>query len=696
MPIKKPLAQVAKQPATDSAVGSYVQYDDEGQVILAVVTGFKKDKLSILTMRGRELDLARQRLYFLPGRQEVTASTTSARVEALTRLAQEIEHSAGAQNVEELWGFVHEEEKPYTVSELCTLYMGKDTCVEHAGLRVALIRDKTHFKRDKDAFEPRPKHVVEDLKRAEEVKRKKKEARDAALDFLERRVDDTALLVPPELRDVIHLVEEVAATALHTDPARQKEAREFVHVAAERLAVPESLSIEKRAFELLRKTSFFDEHSNLAFVRHQIPATFSADAINEAHVVAAHIQSERGDVLQEQGGFRRDLSRVRAFTIDDTSTLDMDDALSLERLPEGWELGIHITDLTHAIAPGTKLDREARRRATSIYCADRTVNMLPECLSDDALSLRVGVPRPCISVMIRLTDEFSIVSHEVCASVIVVSERYNYDQVDELLEQGDMALLQLHDIAAACEERRIRQGAVRVQKREVVPVYEKGQVILQEIHEDSPARLLVSEMMVLANNLMAQFAHQNRIPVMYRGQERAEEDHNDRSHGEEAPEGPAKDFSTRTRLKKSSVSFEPQYHASLGLNAYIQATSPIRRYLDLCHQRQFISFLRKGAPEMTQAEFEQVAAEIEVPLQAANLASRETKRYWLLRYLEQRPRNQPIEGTVVRTDLKSPLVELDEVYITALARLQTKPTLGQRVSLKITGIDPHYDYLRLS
>jgi exoribonuclease-2 len=278
---------------------------------------------------------------------------------------------------------------------------------------------------------------------------------------------------------------------------------------------------------------------------------------------------------------------------------------------------------------------------------------------------------------------------------VKVAKRYTYDQVDELLEQGDASLLLLHDIAAAAEERRLRQGAVRVQKREVVPFLKDGKVLLQEIHEDSPARLLVSEMMVLANSAMADFAREHNIPVLYRGQERPD-DGRDSQTSSAAPEGPAKDFSARTRLKKSSLSFEPEYHAGLGLNAYIQATSPIRRYMDICHQRQLLAFLRTGTPWIARAELEQVVAEVEMPLQAALLASRETKRYWLLRYLEQRGRNQPIEGTVVRTDLKTPLVELDEVFITVLARLPQKASLGQRVSLRVSSIDAHADYIRFN
>jgi exoribonuclease-2 len=374
----------------------------------------------------------------------------------------------------------------------------------------------------------------------------------------------------------------------------------------------------------------------------------------------------------------------------------MDDALSLEQTRDGYELGIHITDVTWAVLPETHLDRSARRRATSLYCADQTVNMLPEIVAEDRLSLRAGMVRPCISVLVDLSPSYQIQSQRVVASFIRVAERYSYDQVDQLLEEGDSTLLAFHEIAAACEEDRIRRGAVKVHRREVVPFLEAdGSIRLLEIDEDSPARALVAEMMVLANSCMAKYAAEHNIPVLFRGQERFEEGNNAEASPGATPEGPAKDFEARTKLKKSTVSLDPQHHASLGLDAYIQASSPIRRYMDLCHQRQFISHLRTSKPWIGREEFEQLAFEVEDHLQSANVASRETKRYWLLRYLEQRDKRSPIEGTVVRVDLKSPLVELDEVYITVFARTAKTVKLGQKISLKISAVDPRSDYIRV-
>jgi exoribonuclease-2 len=254
--------------------------------------------------------------------------------------------------------------------------------------------------------------------------------------------------------------------------------------------------------------------------------------------------------------------------------------------------------------------------------------------------------------------------------------------------------MRVYHAATACEEERIRKGAVRVHRREVVPFVEDGGSIrLLEIDEESPARSLVAELMVLTNSLMAQFAVRHNLPVIFRGQERPDE--NARQALVDVPEGPAKDFTARSKLKKSTMSFEPHYHAGLGLDAYIQATSPIRRYLDLCHQRQFLAFFKKKSPWITKSEFEPLASEVEVHLNSANLASRETKRYWLLRYLEQRGRGAPITGTIVRLDTKSPLVELDEIYITVFVKTTRPVRMGEQISMKVVSVDPHGDYVRL-
>lgn len=676
----------------DPHIGGLVQYDDDGVVLLGVITGTKRDKFSVLNIRGREVELPRTRLYRLPSGTAAVGATLAAKSEALKAISERIEREATELNVEELWSFVHEDCRSYSVSELCQSYFGADTTEKHAGLRNALIREKIHFKRDKEGFEPRSAQVVGELTIAEEAKKRKVTVRESTVGFVTQRLKDPALPIPHDIAENFMLMSEVAAGVVHSDPARQKEGKELVYLCGEALRVSENMPVEKRAFEVLVKCAYFTKDSNLAFIRHDIPTRYSNESLEEASTF--EMPKTIAEFPDEERRIRVDLTRKHAVTIDDISTQDRDDALSIERTPDGYELGIHITDVAWALPVDSALDSIARRRATSLYCADQTVNMLPPLLSEEKISLRQGVVRPCLSVLVQLSKEFEIRSSTVTPSFVSVAQRYTYDDVDLLLEHEDETLILLYNIAAACEESRIRKGAVRVHRREVVPFLESdGSIRLLEIDEESPARSLVAEMMVLANSLMARFAQEHGLPVLYRGQERPDENAQQAVVG--VPEGPAKDFTARSKLKKSTIGFEPAYHAGLGLDAYIQATSPIRRYLDLCHQRQFLSYFKRQKPWITKSDFEPLAHEVESHLNAAMLASRETRRYWLLRYLEQRKRGEPIIGTVVRLDTKSPLVELDEVYITIFVKMTKPVRMGERVSLKITSVDPQADYVRL-
>jgi exoribonuclease-2 len=257
------------------------------------------------------------------------------------------------------------------------------------------------------------------------------------------------------------------------------------------------------------------------------------------------------------------------------------------------------------------------------------------------------------------------------------------------------------------EQERLERGAQKVFKRDlVIDVADDGTFALREIDEHGPARGLVGEMMVLGNALLARFAVEKRIPVVFRRQEAPDEDRapatsqdREAAPGEAAP-GPAADYAGRSRLKKSSVGLEPGLHSGLGLDAYLQGTSPIRRYVDLCNQRQILSCLQVGTPHYSRSEMEEILYGTEEPLATAVAVSRETRRFWLLRYLKQRTQRpgkeaRIITGTVLRTDLKNPLVELDEVFMPTMVKCIAQVKPGDRITLRISDVEPQQDYLRL-
>jgi exoribonuclease-2 len=265
---------------------------------------------------------------------------------------------------------------------------------------------------------------------------------------------------------------------------------------------------------------------------------------------------------------------------------------------------------------------------------------------------------------------FGISNGRILPSVIKVAKRYTYHEAVEAMEAGDADLSLLHAISATYESDRIAQGAMKVSKKEVL-IYPKsdGSFELHEIDEDDLARSMIGEFMVLANSLLANFAVKNRIPMAFRGQEQPEPDFN--STSKLPPEGPA----------------------------YLQATSPIRRYVDLLHERQILNFLRHGVPLYSTEDLERILNEIEPALITANQVSKETRRFYLLKYLQWLNNTQgakaALSGTVVRLDGRTPLIELDTLYTTVFGRLRPDTKIGDHVQLKIVQIDPEQDYLKL-
>ena len=449
---------------------------------------------------------------------------------------------------------------------------------------------------------------------------------------------------------------------------------------------------------MLRAIHHFAADENLSFYRHRIPLSYSLPEEQEA--AAYPVPSSLAECDSVEQPIRRDLTGVPCVTVDDVSTLDMDDALSFERTTDGYLLGIHISDVATIVPRNSTIDKESRGRATSVYVPDRTVHMLPLSLATDHASLKAGTVRPAVSCLIHLSDDLRIKSHEIVLSLIKVTKRLTYNDVDSAWDSDAATKLllpfqTLYQFTVNCETERTANGASRIQKRDMQPVIDPdGGFHFEEVDEESPGRALVAELMVLANSLFAHYAVQNKLPLIFRGQEAAD------PSGDRAiaalPPGPAQDFAIRARLKRSVTSVAAQHHATLGLSAYAQVTSPIRRFADLVNQRQIISSLRGESPAYSTQDLLDIIASVEEPLAQAMSISKETRRYWYLKFLERRgAEGGTIEGTVVRNDLKVPLVEIDEIFATFPVRFEKVPSLGTRVKIKILSVYPRSDFLRL-
>lgn len=670
-------------------VGALVMYENDSAPVLAVVTAAKQ-KIRVLNSHGASIDLPPARLHRLPGEMPSAISGLAAQAEHLRTLTEQSHERAEQIDLRELWELLAEEEREYSTTDLCATYSSNAELVDYIGLRIALLRDKTFFKRKNAAFIPRAPAVVAELEHAAAVRREKIERQQQTVDFLRRRIQEPSLPLPSSVQDALSLLEDLACE-VPQEAGRRKEAIQFLELCLNGLepSLGRTFSGNEahKAYQLLLAVHHFTPRTNPNLIRYRVPDQFSDDALAEARAIVARFNTE-------EFGDRIDLRHLETFTVDDSSTRDMDDALSLERVDGGLELGVHISDVAAAIPVASVLDRESRERATSVYVPERTINMLPCELSQGAVSLVQGEPRLCVSFMFRISPTHEVIDGRIMRSVIRSSRRMTYEELDDLLEAAIDPYVIIYSIASAHEAQRTMRGATRVMKHDIVPrVDAAGRVTLEELDEQSPARSTVAETAVMANALAARFAAEHQIPFIFRSQEASAPAPDLQAS---PPEGPASEYASRANLKRSLTSTTALPHASLGLPAYAQVTSPIRRYVDLINQRQLVHFLQFARPQYDADEVERIIAETEETLGHAGTLSKASRRFWLLRYLEQQVGVGGVMfGTVLRTDLKTPLVELETVYMNVLVRLPKDAKPGDRYKLRISQLDAAFDYLRL-
>lgn len=206
---------------------------------------------------------------------------------------------------------------------------------------------------------------------------------------------------------------------------------------------------------------------------------------------------------------RIDMRDVVTFTIDPKDAKDFDDALSIRKLENGlWEVGVHIADVTHYVTPDSLIEKEAVKRATSIYLVDRTIPMLPERLSNGICSLRPDEEKLTYSVIFQM-DEFADVKHyEIAHTVIKSNRRFTYDEAQNIIETGEgdykEEVLKLNELAKLLRVKRFEHGAISFERTEVkFEIDDNGKPLSVSFKESKEANKLVEEFMLLANRTVA-------------------------------------------------------------------------------------------------------------------------------------------------------------------------------------------------
>jgi exoribonuclease-2 len=639
--------------------GNVVEYIESQKILCAVILEIKKLRLRLLTESNREVRMPVSRLAhkcdsFLDlsmGRERLVAS--------LKRIASRRTALIGSIDVKELWEILNTEQEWIdlpTMTGFC--FSGEPTEDHESAVVRAFFNDRHYFKFDGDQFFPLTAEQVAEL----DARKRREEERARFIagcgQWLKGLVDQD---VGPDMSD-LKGYQVRCIDILKSDFLFEKESD--YHQIAKQIRHAAGLEKQERLFGLLVKLGVWDRDVNLDLLRSGIGAAFpeNVKACAEKKVKEAFYSSPK----PSSGHERQDLTDIPLITIDGQATLDFDDALSLEMIDGLYRLGIHISDVAHFVEKDDAIDGEAAVRGSSIYTPDQKIPMLPPSLAEGLCSLRADELRPAISVLIKLTPAADILDYDIVASWIKVKRQLTYYDVNMVAEE-DKEIQVLGNIARKFRQRRLNQGALQITLPEInIWINTEGEPVVNKINRESPARLLVAELMIMANWLMATFLAKHRQPAVFRSQPPPRDRLFRNNEG-----SLFQNWMQRKLLSRFSLGSEPQHHSGLGLDAYVTATSPIRKYFDLATQRQIRAVLGFDQP-YNPKEIQSIIHRVQQPMGTVSRIQYARNRYWLLKYLEKRS-GEKTEAVVLSKLRDSYLILLKEYMLEC--RLPTSPNI---------------------
>ncbi|MFZ4674595.1 MAG: ribonuclease catalytic domain-containing protein [Nodosilinea sp.] len=546
-----------------------------------------------------------------------------------------------------------------------------------------LVEDKIFFKQKGDRYEPRPVAQVDELRLQLERETQRQQEWESFVTKARQGLGGEPVEWQKCDRPRLETLERLAL--LGDESSQRSQAIDILNA----LGVAPTVA---GAFDTLVALGLWSVHENLALRRSQIPSHFSEETLTMAQ---QRLQSPPPD----PDAHRVDLTHLKAYTVDDASTQEIDDGLSLEPLPDGTQrLWVHIADPTRWLIPGDDLDLEARRRCTTVYLPTGMVPMFPLELATGAMSLIQGQTCCALSFGITLTEAGDIQDYQIHPTLIRPTYRLTYDDVDEMLELGITAEPELQGLAHWAKVRgqwRLTQGAISINMPESnIKVSETEDDIVIEVLNDSMARQMVAEMMILAGEVAARYGQAHALAIPFRSQPQPELPSDEELI--QLPTGWVRDSAIRRCMTRSEVGVTPSRHATLGLDSYSQVTSPIRRYLDLLVHFQLKAHLRGEPLPFSSTEVTELAIGASSAAYEATLVERQTKRYWALEYL-RRHQDRPWDVMLLRwlrEDEGLGLIMVEDLGLELAMRFNRAVALGEQFQVRVSHASPRQDVIR--
>ena len=568
----------------------------------------------------------------------------------------------------DLWELVEEENEIWRLNELAELYYNNAPTSEQMSAFLVALETSAHFDAEGRGF--RAVDPAEVDHRLELVARDK-----------EREAEREAFLKWLQFQGTCKdgWIERLKDVALYGD--QSKYAHWLKRMTGQAISV-------RKAYDRLVAEGVWDRHVFVELIREDISPHFPNIVIKEADALQAKCNHES---IESHLAHRQDLRYMDTVTIDDASTTDMDDAVSVHFREDGsYQAGVHITDVSALIPAHSALDEEARNRGASLYLPETKFPMLPPVLSENLGSLIPHENRLAVSLLWDMRADGMMEVPTWTLSVIQCCEKLSYDDADAILDDithpRHAMLSALFDTAESLLIQRVEAGAVAVDQIDRrVNISADGTVNVEIKRRNSRADLLVSELMVKANVEAAKLCVEQNAPAIFRVQNAP-----DLSDLEPTDIEQLHRYRVLTRMRAAAVSLEPGLHGGLGVEPYCQTTSPLRRFMDLISQRQLVAVIKNKARPYSLDDLTELCPQIEERLRLINRLEQRREHYWIYHHLSQY-RGQIFDALVLNIWDQRARIEILDYALQVDTRLSGQICAGDLISVRLTRVDPWAD-----
>ena len=663
-----------------TTTGKLIEYLDGGKFLCAYVIGAQAKRLHLINQNSREMNLPLSRVVHSSEKTFTTESSREELTRQLVETAETRKQLMGKIDLQEIWELISDEpSQSFSPTFLAELIFGKDADdnIVAAFLR-SVFQDRLYFKYKENKVIAHSPEQIEQLQRQREKEARTQELIEQGAEIL-KQINTLPKKDHPEndtCDECLHIIRDFylsGSDSKHADIARK-------------ILKAGGFNRPHDPFHLLVKAGLWDSNENIPLLRNDLPVVFPLLGIQQAEML---LQQGSDKLFQDPA--RKDFTHLQPMTIDGSTTLDFDDALSVEEQDGNFLVGVHISDVAHYVHPEDPLFLEAMQRGTSIYFPEGQIPMLPRHLSQGICSLIQGEIRATISFMILLSPEAEVLKVRIFPSIIKVARRLTYDEADTKIN-SDKELIILNDLRRKLRNKRLDAGALLLPFPDVnIHIHDGSKVQVSLADTDTPSRTLVSEMMILANTEAARYVADRMAPGLFRAQ---------KPPRKRIVHGLNNDLflnsKQRKMLARGELLISAQPHSGLGVTQYTTITSPIRRLLDLVMQHQIHSLVRREELRFTEEMCKDFTSVIARTLARANNVRQQRHRYWLLKYLEVR-QGIPLTALVLDCGPKRTFLLLTDILlnIDLPTPSRNRPEPGSRVSIKVSRADALDNTLRL-